>query len=90
MGKSDPENPNIHKQQSIVIVPTNTPGVRVLRPMHVLGYDDAPEGHCEIVYENVKVPLNNLVAGWGRGFEVNDWHLNNFRILMFPFSYLYR
>lgn len=70
MGKSDPQNPNVHKQQSIVIVPANAPGVRVVRPMQVFGYDDAPEGHCEVVYENVKVPVENLVLGWGRGFEV--------------------
>lgn len=70
MGKSDPGNPNNYKQQSIVIVPANTPGVKVIRPMHVLGYDDAPEGHCEITYEDVKVPLKNLVADWGMGFEV--------------------
>jgi acyl-CoA dehydrogenase len=70
VGKSDPNNKNRHLQQSIVIVPANTPGVKVVRPMQVFGYDDAPEGHAEIIYDNVRVPLGNLVAGWGRGFEV--------------------
>ncbi|KAI9574917.1 acyl-CoA dehydrogenase/oxidase [Boletus coccyginus] len=70
MGKSDPENLDGYKQQSVVIIPADAPGVRVVRPMEVFGYDDAPEGHCEVIYENVRVPLNNLVLGWGRGFEV--------------------
>src|SRR5699024_4799280 len=63
MGKTDPNNPNRHLQQSQVLVPMDTLGVEVVRPMHVLGYQDNPEGHAEVVFNNVRVPKSNIILG---------------------------
>ncbi|GAB3378697.1 acyl-CoA dehydrogenase family protein [Spongiibacter taiwanensis] len=75
MGKSDPENPSRHKQQTQVLVPKNTPGLNIIRPLTTLGYDDAPIGHAELVFDNVRVPLENVLLGEGRGFEIAQGRL---------------